>query len=335
MSSLGTIQSYLSTNQLNSFTTGEVGWISSVYLFLALLLNVFVGPVFDAHGPRLLAPLGAAGQVATFVLMAECRSYWHFMLCLGVFGALGSALTMVVAVSAVGKVFVRRRGLAMGVALTGSSFGSVVFPLMLKYTFPAVGWKWSMRITALLAACAMVPGILCFVPYMRHASPAQSGPRGSVLSLRAFRNPAFNLVTAGMFTIEFVIFGTAGLLPTIATGAGFSAEGGFVLLAIVGSTSCAGRIVPGMVGDRIGPFNVILAMMGVTVVFMATLFVPFAASAPALYAFSALWGFGSGSFLSITPGKTLNGVPTDEDGLIRDSLLGKDVRFKGVRDILW
>jgi MFS family permease len=307
MSSLGTVQSYLSTNQLSDFTTGEVGWISSVYLFLSLLLNVFVGPIFDVYGPRLLSPLGAVGIVTMFLLMAECKTYWQFMLCLGVFGAIGSAFTMVVAVSSVGKIFVKRRGLAMGIALTGSSFGSVIFPIILKYTFPALGWKWSMRIMALVAVCAMVPGVLCFLPYMRYA-PSNSGqprPKGNVLTLRAFRNPAFNLVTAGMFTLEFIIFGTGGLLPTIATGAGFSPEDAFVLLSIIGSASCVGRVIPGIVGDRIGHFNVIMVMMAVTIVFMGTMFVPFGNSAPVLYAFSALWGFGSGSFLSITPGKNM------------------------------
>ncbi|KAI5457632.1 major facilitator superfamily domain-containing protein [Mariannaea sp. PMI_226] len=309
MSSLGTVQTYLSINQLHEFSTGEVGWISSVYLFLSLLLNIFVGPIFDIYGPLVLAPLGAVGVIAMYLIMAECKTYLQFMLCLGVFGSIGSAVTMVVAVSAVGKIFVKRRGLAMGLALTGSSIGQVIYPVILKSTFPALGWKWSMRILALMAAGAMVPGVLCFVPYIRH-SPSRSSqqrPKGSVLTLRAFKNPAFNLVTAGMFTLEFIIFGSGALLPTIATGAGFSPENAFVLLSIIGATSTFGRVIPGMVGDRLGHFNVILFMMTFTIISMGTIFVPFVSSAPLLYAFSALWGFGSGSFLSVTPvciGKT-------------------------------
>ncbi|KAF7543968.1 hypothetical protein G7Z17_g10314 [Cylindrodendrum hubeiense] len=309
MQSLGTIQSYLSINQLSDYSTGEVGWISSVYLFLSLVLGLLVGPVFDARGPRILAPVGAVLMIATYLLMAECKMYWQFMLCLGVFGSIGAALTMVVAVSAVGKLFVRRRGFAMGIALAGSSIGSIVFPIMLRSTFPGLGWKWSMRITGFFAAGLMLPALLCFLPYQRLV-PATNQPttKGSALNLGAFRNPAFNLVTASMFMLEFVIFGTGALLPTIATGAGFTPENGFLLLAIIGGTSTIGRVVPGIVGDRVGHFNVILAMMAITIVFMGTLFVPFGTtSAPVLYAFSALWGVGSGSFLSVTPvclGKT-------------------------------
>ncbi|KAH7140810.1 major facilitator superfamily domain-containing protein [Dactylonectria macrodidyma] len=309
MNSLGTIQSYLSRNQLSDYSTGEVGWISSVYLFLSLVLGLFIGPVFDAHGPRFLAPLAAALVIATFLLMAECKLYWQFILCLGVFGTFGGALTMVVGVSIVGKLFVRRRGFAMGIALAGSSTGSVIFPIMLRSTFTDLGWKWSMRISAFFACGLMIPAVICYLPYQRLVpASSQLTTKGSALNLSAFRNPAFNLVTAGMFMLEFVIFGIGSLLPTIATGAGFSPEDGFLLLAIIGGTSIVGRILPGVLGDRVGHFNVLLAMLGITIVFMGTMFVPFGTtSAPVLYAFSTLWGFGSGSFLSVTPvclGKT-------------------------------
>ncbi|KPM38504.1 hypothetical protein AK830_g8071 [Neonectria ditissima] len=309
MQSLGTVQTYLSLNQLSDYATGEVGWISSVYLFLSLVLGLLVGPYFDVQGPPVLAPVGAAGVIATYLLMAECREYWQFMLCLGVFGSFGAAVTMVVAVSTVGKLFVRRRGFAMGIALAGSSVGSVIFPVMLRSTFPSLGWQWSLRLMAFIAAGLMIPAVICFLAYPRLVpSTGYQQSKGSALNLGAFRNPAFNLVTAGMFMLEFVIFGIGALLPTIATGAGFSPEDGFVLLAIIGSTSCIGRIVPGIVGDRVGPFNVIITMMAITIVFMGTMFVPFGTtSASVLYAFSALWGVGSGSFLSITPvclGKT-------------------------------
>lgn len=104
--------------------------------------------------------------------------------------------------------------------------------------------------------------------------------------------------------LEFAIFSIAGLLPSISTRAGFTAEDGYTLLAVIGASSCFGRIIPGLIGDRVGHFNVLLIMMTLTIVFMGAMFVPFGTtSAPILYAFSAIWGFGSGSFLSITPGE--------------------------------
>src|SRR5690242_2162219 len=139
MNSLGTVQTYLSMNQLHDYSEGEVGWISGLFLFLSLILNVQVGPMVDVHGPNVIGPVGAVLYVAMFLLMAECRNYWHFMLCLGVFGSIGAAMTMVVAIAIVGKLFVRKRGLAMGITLAGSSIGAVIFPIILRSTYPNLG----------------------------------------------------------------------------------------------------------------------------------------------------------------------------------------------------
>ncbi|KAF5015462.1 hypothetical protein F66182_13205, partial [Fusarium sp. NRRL 66182] len=56
MSSLGTVQSHLSNNQLRDYTEDEVGWISGMFLFVSLLLNVQVGPILDVHGPNIIGP---------------------------------------------------------------------------------------------------------------------------------------------------------------------------------------------------------------------------------------------------------------------------------------
>ncbi|KAF4470485.1 transporter mch4 [Fusarium albosuccineum] len=311
MQSLGTVQSYLSINQLKDYSEGEVGWISGMFLFLSLVFNLQVGPLFDVHGPNILAPVGTVLYVAMFVIMAECKTYWQFMLCLGVFGSIGAAMTMVVAVAVVAKLFVRRRGLAMGITLAGSSVGSVIFPIIFRSTYPGLGWRWSMRIMAFISAGLLVPGIICFIPFNKlhgRSSDGQARPKSSALNLAAFKSPAFCFVTAGLFMLEFSIFSIAGLLPSISTRAGFTPEDGYTLLAIIGSTSTFGRIIPGLIGDRIGHFNVLLISMVFTILLMGVMLVPFGTtSAPVLYAWSAVWGFGSGSFLSITPvcmGKT-------------------------------
>ncbi|PNP78090.1 hypothetical protein FNYG_08553 [Fusarium nygamai] len=311
MNSLGTVQTYLSMNQLHDYSEGEVGWISGLFLFLSLILNVQVGPMVDVHGPNIIGPVGAVLYVAMFLLMAECRNYWHFMLCLGVFGSIGAAMTMVVAIAIVGKLFVRKRGLAMGITLAGSSIGAVIFPIILRSTYPNLGWQWSMRIMAFISAGLLIPAILCFTTFnkiYKSSTNGQPSPKSSTLNFTAFQSPAFCFVTAGIFMFEFVIFSISGLLPSISTRVGFTAENGYTLLSIVGAASTFGRVIPGIIGDKLGHFNVLLATVVFTIIFMGALLVPFGTkSATALYAWSAIWGFGSGSFLSITPvcmGKT-------------------------------
>ncbi|KAF4461350.1 monocarboxylate transporter 2 [Fusarium albosuccineum] len=296
MQSVGTLQSYLKLNQLSEYSTGDIGWITGMYMFLSYFFNIQVGPICDHYGPMVVGPIGVVMTVASFLVLAECTTYWQLMLCLGIFGSLGGAVIATAAMSVIGKLFTRRQGLAMGVALTGSSVGAI---LILAFTIAGI----------------IIPGLLCFVPFEKlarslpnQATSRSGGPAGAVINFAAFRSTPFSFVTGGSFLLEFAIFGIAGLLPTIATNTGFSPEDGYTLLSILGVGSCIGRILPGLFGDLVGPFNVILIMTATTLLFMATLFIPFAnKSESVLYAFSALWGFGSGSFLSVTPvcvGKT-------------------------------
>jgi MFS family permease len=279
-------------------------------MFLSYFLNIQIGPICDHYGPMVIGSIGVAITVASFLILAECSTYWQLMLCLGVLGSLGGAMIGTVAMSVVTKLFSRRRGLATGIALTGSSVGSILFPMLLRSAFANLGWRWTMRVLALVIAGIIVPGLFCLTPYQRLAkglphTTAQSRGRAAI-NFAAFRSYPFTFVTGGSFLLEFAIFSIAGLLPTIAVDTGFSPEDSYTLLSILGVGSCVGRILPGVFSDLVGPFNTILVTTIITLLFMATLFIPFAnKSGAVLYAFSALWGFGSGSFLSVSPGKLL------------------------------
>lgn len=299
MQSVGTFQSYLELNQLNDYTAGDIGWISGMYIFLSMLVDIQVGPVLDQRGPVVVGIVGGGCIVVMFILLGECKTYWQFMLCFGILGGLATTIAGTVGVTVVAKLFSRRRGLAIGVALTDSSIGTVIFPIMLRSLLPKLGWSWSMRILALIILGIFFLGTLCLIPYSRLARlvalPVTKKPGIAVLNLSAFRSIPFSLVSVMSFAIQFVLYGIGGLLPTFAIEAGLKAEAGYTLLSIVGGASAVGRVIPGLVGDKLGHCNVLI--------FMGALFVPLGKRSAILYVFNALWGFCSGGFLSITPDK--------------------------------
>jgi hypothetical protein len=92
------------------------------------------------------------------------------MLCFGVFGSIGTGINCTVTIGVVGKLFVRRRGLAIGTAVMGTSFGSILFPLHLRSTFDSLGLAWSMRIVAMVVGCVTTMGVICFLPFKRLVS---------------------------------------------------------------------------------------------------------------------------------------------------------------------
>ncbi len=71
MNTVGTFQTYLSTHQLAHYSPSSIGWIFSLYVFLAFFCGIQIGPVFDAKGPRWLVVAGTVCLFAGVIGVAE------------------------------------------------------------------------------------------------------------------------------------------------------------------------------------------------------------------------------------------------------------------------
>ncbi|KAF5543837.1 monocarboxylate transporter 2 [Fusarium mexicanum] len=308
--SLGTIQSYFRTCQLKNYTNSEIGWILGTYLFLACIPSFLYGTILDRYGPRLLSAVGGIFSTVTFLIMGQCKTYWQFMLCFGVFGSIGAGINCTVAVGVVGKLFVRKQGLAMGIAVTGASLGATIFPFVLSSTFENLGWVWSMRIVAIVIASSTSIGFLCFLPFDRLVVLTDNfdtfGNLGSAFDLSAWKSSSFIFVSYSLFLLEFVNGGVGGLLPAISTSVGMTAQDGFMLLSVIGGTSCLSRLIIGILSDHIGGINIMVGTMVVMIILMSLIFAPCTTGsgpgAPTfLYIFATFWGFLSGCFYTVAP----------------------------------
>jgi MFS family permease len=196
--------------------------------------------------------------------------------------------------------FKRRRGLAHGIAMVGSSFGGVTIPLILKDTLPKYGFAWSVRILGFVfLACLAISNVLM----KPRLPPSPESKKARIISLGLFGDLRFTFLTISVFGFEIVLFGALGILPTYAAYAdNYPANTGFYIIAILNGASCFGRILSGFLSDSIGRFNTLLIMIVSTLVIMLILWLPFGdKSLAAFYAFCALFGFGTGSWMALTP----------------------------------
>ncbi|KIV79898.1 hypothetical protein PV11_07439 [Exophiala sideris] len=300
MVAIGTIQEFLQQHQLSHYTSRDIGWIPSVFVYLALGLGIWVGPLFDRYGPRWLALLGSIAYTAMMFLLAECKTYWQFLLCLSFLGGIAGATLTTTSMAVVSHWFKRRRGFAVGVAMCGSSFGGVAYPLILKSSFPKYGYAWSMRILAFMIMGCLILANILMKPRL---PPSPAAKKQKIISLDLFGDLKFTLFTITVFGFEIVLFGALGILPTYASYSGrYPADTGFYIIAVMNGFSCVGRIIPGYASDFIGRFNTLMIMIVFTLILMLVLWLPFGeTSLAALYVFCALFGFGTGSWMALTP----------------------------------
>lgn len=192
INSVGLFQAYWQEHQLAAYSSGDIGWISAVNVFLNLILGVQTGPLFDRYGPRGLIAVGSVVYVASLVLLAQCSKYWQFMLVYGIVAGLSSACLTTTALSVIAHWFEVKRGIASGITFAGSSLGGVAFPLVLRPMFQHLSWAWSIRVISLVILVLMIIGNLC----IRGRLPPRKG--GGAVDLKCFLDARFSWTTLGV-----------------------------------------------------------------------------------------------------------------------------------------
>lgn len=181
--------------------------------------------------------------------------------------------------------------------MSGSSAGGAIIPLLLRTLFREYGWTWSIRVIAFMALACYLAGILL----IRGRLPAADFSRASI-DFSAFKAPRLCFLAVAVFAFEFIIFGCAALLPSYVRYAGLDLDVQFYSLTVLNSMSLLGRVLPGFAADQIGRFNILLSLAGITLLVMASVWIPIGShSAATLYAVVAVFGFGSGGWISLAP----------------------------------
>jgi MFS family permease len=298
MNTIGTLQAYISTHQLADQTESAIGWIFGLYAFLSFFCGIQIGPVFDAKGPRWLVLSGSVLIVATYLLLGVCSAYWHFLIVFGVLGGVGTSLVFTPGIAAVGHWFLRKRGEMTGLATVGGSLGGIVYPLVLQNLFPRIGFAWSTRVIALISFVLLIVANLC----IRSRLPPRRATRANIMpDFRIFRDPVFSLTTLGVFFIEWGLFVPLTYLISYSIEAGVSETFAYQLIAIFNAGSCFGRYFPGLVADKIGRFNAIIMTTILCLVSALAIWLPAHGNVAMIIVFAVLFGFSSGSGISLTP----------------------------------
>jgi MFS family permease len=156
-----------------SWSISTVSLAASIYLFVYALAAIAVGRSLDKAGPRWLVLAGALTAAAGFVLGAHATTPVELYLAYGILFGLGSAATGVVVCNPyVGRWFVKKRGLALGISSMGVGFGTVVLSPVAGYFIKNYTWQDGFLF---LGAVTLVAGLVVSQFLMRGTSPEACG----------------------------------------------------------------------------------------------------------------------------------------------------------------
>ncbi len=200
------------------------------------------------------------------------------------------------AVAVIGQWFSKRRALATGIACTAGGIGGIIFPLIILYLDPKIGFSWSIRIIGFISA--VVNAIACCL--LRKRLPHNKSA-GATIDLKALLDLKYGLTTLSVFLVEFAVFIPYTYISSYALAVGYSRHQAFLLNALLNVGAIPGRALPGFVADRFGAFNTLSVTSFVCAVLIFALWFTAGANKAAVYSFTILYGFWSGATISLTP----------------------------------
>ncbi|PWY80875.1 MFS general substrate transporter [Aspergillus sclerotioniger CBS 115572] len=314
---VGVFEAVVSNIVLPNDSPSTLGWIFSVYAFVNWVCGVQIGPTFDAMGPRALIIAGTICTLGGIFALSVCTEYYQIFLSFSILTGIGSSLLLTPSMGCVAHWFMERRGLASGIAFIGGGFGGVLFPLMIHSLLPQVGWGWSIRILAFILL------VLCIisVAFCRSRVPPRKGTettwRDTLPDYKIFLDGtgAMALTTAGVLLTDLAYFIPITYVPSyyidrqhLAQNEALSGSSAFAyqLLAILNAASCVGRYVAGDLADRFGRYNTMIVSLffctvSVLCFWLPDILIPGLDGAALLVVFVILFGFFSGSNVSLTP----------------------------------
>ena len=260
----------------------EFGWergltagAFSVGFLVSALYSPFMGRLMDRHGPRVVLVSGVAMVAGGLGLAVYVREPWHLYATLGILVAGGSlALGYTGHGLFLANWFVRRRGLASGLAFAGVGVGAIIVLPWVQSLIARGGWRQACWSLAVLVVVVLLPLNLIFP--RRRPEDLGLAPDGDLRATHGHvATPPANVVDHDWVAVEwtlaramrtarfwwlFTSFSTA-LFSWYAVqvhqtkyliDVGFTAERAAWALGLVGVAGIAGQVVLGHVSDRIG-----------------------------------------------------------------------------------
>ncbi|KUL84175.1 hypothetical protein ZTR_07209 [Talaromyces verruculosus] len=305
INAFGVFQAYYSETLLSNMSNSDIGWIGAINNFLLFAGSLVTGRILDMFGAVAMLWLGSTTTVFSIMMISICKEYWQFILAQGVLLGIGNTLLVCPAIALVGQSFKKKLALALGVTIAGSSLGGVIWPVVVHALLqkPNIGFGWTLRIAGFI----MIPILVFSCIFARPPLTPKKNLQHSTDNGTKLSRPAWDwsivtrkqtLFTAcGFFFIYFGMFMPFFYTTEYALAQGFSSNLSFYTVSIINGASLFGRIIPGMVADKYGRFNLCIAMTtfsGIIALCWTTV-----TSVGGIVMFSLAYGFTSGGILSL------------------------------------
>ncbi|MEZ4599896.1 MAG: OFA family MFS transporter [Syntrophotaleaceae bacterium] len=225
------------------------------------------GKMQDKIGPKLTALMGGLLVGAGFLICSQTSGYWEWILGFGVLAGIGIGFSYAAATPPALKWFSpAKTGLIAGIVVSGFGIAPVYLAPLCKYLLGQYGLHTTMMILGLAFIA-----IVCGMALLLTNPPAEFSPavKGGAAYKKASTNDVgpMQMLKDGRFYslwLTFFIGAGAGLM-VIGSIAGIAkqsmGEMAFIAVAVMAVGNASGRILAGILSDKIGRATTLTIML--------------------------------------------------------------------------
>lgn len=285
----------------------EFSWsremVSTAYAMMALTAAAtapLVGFLLDRSGARrIVVPGMALVGVAFASLSLLTPQVWQFYLTFVFIGIAGTALSPVGYSRAVSTWFHHRRGIALGLVISGGAIAGMTQPPLAQALIGAVGWRTAYVLIGMAMLAIGLPIVATFI--REREADAAASPRdvAGATVFEGLRSRKFWTLVAVFFASSIALNAAIVHLSPLLTDRGISPARAALAISTMGAASLLGRLTTGWLLDRF--FGAYVSFVLLSIAALGTWWLATADSFTAGAIAAALIGFGMGGELDVTP----------------------------------
>ncbi|MCA1622575.1 MAG: MFS transporter [Acidobacteria bacterium] len=287
---------------------------------LAGIFSLVVGLLIQKYSLKMLMLIGSVILGGGLAFYSQATAPWQVYLSHSLLGLSLGLVGVMVQTVLIANWFRRKRGLAMGIILTGTSFGGVLIPIVARPLIESYGWRAALLMVSSIVWLILIPAVLFLVKNkpsdvgasfdgdslnaeceLRNADFVEKDNRaknpkpeyGLTLG-EAVKTPAFWILSLCAAAIFYPIFATSQqfILHIQSPRIGATAAQAATAQSLLFVTSVGGKFLFGFLSDKLPTVRVMLICCGV--MFLATLILLGFLTANTIFWFLLPFGLGYG-----------------------------------------
>lgn len=284
----------------------EASTIPALSLIVFSFGSMIGGFLVPRFGWRKTSISGALLIGSGLILSSRIENFEGLLLLFGIVTSFGMALTVICSGPIVVKWFIKRRGLAVGVAASGSGIGTLLVPPIAQRLISIYGW----RLTFLEIGISFLVLLTIASYFMKTPEEVSEKPYGwndlTAIERSNIKDYSFKqALSTNRFWMIFAMFflGTVGSSMFVVHAAPFGLTQGIngfyasIALGMFGAGSLISRLIVGGISDRLSRTTTLI--MALSSEFIGLAMLPFVSFSLWLFFICGfLIGFGYGGYLA-------------------------------------